>query len=98
MLFSDIGVMTAKLDPRVNMTWMFHLLLALLLGQAPASSCGVADEPEFATSKDHPVQVGGGALTIAARERRYLDALRGPEGQPVQYKRLGTERTADQAT
>ena len=77
---------------------MIPLLLALLLGQAPASSCGVADEPEFATSKDHPVQVGGGALTIAARERRYLDALRGPEGQPVQYKRVGTERTTDQAT
>jgi hypothetical protein len=77
---------------------MVDLLLVLLLGQAPASSCGVADEPEFAITKERPVQVGGGAFTIAARERRYLDALRGPEGQPVQYKRVGTERGADQTT
>ena len=77
---------------------MFDLALVLLLGQVPASSCGVADEAEFATTKEHAVQVGGGAVTVAARERRYLDALRGPEGQPVQYKRLNSERGPDQQT
>ena len=77
---------------------MFVLALVLLLGQVPASSCGVADEAEFATTKEHAVQVGGGAVTVAARERRYLDALRGPEGQPVQYKRLNSERSPDQQT
>ena len=44
--------------------------------QPPASSCAVSDEAEFATTKTHAVQVGGGALYVAARERRYLDALR----------------------
>ena len=29
-------------------------------------------------------------MYVAARERRYLDALRGPAGQPVRYKRTGT--------
>lgn len=64
--------------------------LALLLAQAPASACATADEPEFATTKEHPVQVGGGAIYAAARERRYLDALRGPMGETLQYKRTGS--------
>jgi hypothetical protein len=69
-------------------------LLALALAQAPASACGVSDEAAYATSKDHPVQVGGGAMYVAARERRYLDALRGPMGEAVQYKRTGSLRPA----
>ena len=58
--------------------------------QPPASSCAVSDEAEFATTRTHAVQVGGGALYVAARERRYLDALRGPGGEPIQYKRTGS--------
>lgn len=34
--------------------------------------------------------MGGGALYAAARERRYLDALRGPMGETLQYKRSGS--------
>jgi hypothetical protein len=69
---------------------MIAVLLTVTLGQAPASACGVSDEPAFATTKEHAVQVGGGAMYVAARERRYLDALRGPMGEAVQYKRTGT--------
>lgn len=69
---------------------MIALMLAVALGQAPASACGVSDEPAFATTKDHAVQVGGGAMYVAARERRYLDALRGPMGEVLQYKRTGS--------
>ena len=64
--------------------------LVLLLAQAPASACTAADEPEFAVTKEKPVQVGGGAMFAAARERRYLDALRGPMGETVQYRRTGS--------
>lgn len=64
-------------------------LLVLALTQAPTSSCAVSDEAAFATTKDHAVQVGGGAMYVAARERRYLDALRGPSGEPITYKRIG---------
>ena len=66
----------------------FALILALT--QAPASACPVSDDPAFATTKDHAAQVGGGAMYVAARERRYLDPLRGPMGEAVQYKRLGS--------
>ena len=63
--------------------------LFLLLSQAPASSCGVADEPAFGTALTSAIQVGGGAMYAASRQRRYLDALRGPGGEPLTYKRTG---------
>jgi hypothetical protein len=67
------------------------LLVPLLLAtQAPASSCGVSEDPAFATKKENAAQVGGGAMYAASRERRYLDALRGPAGEPLQYKRRGS--------
>jgi len=69
------------------------LLLILTLAvaaQAPVSSCGVSSDPAFATTKEHAAQVGGGAMYAAAREHRYLDALRGPGGEPIEYKRRGS--------
>jgi hypothetical protein len=61
--------------------------------QPPAATvapCVVSDDPQYGFSKDQPVQVGGSPMFGAARQRRYLDALRGPAGQPVQYKRTGS--------
>jgi len=58
--------------------------------QPPVSSCAVSDDAEFATTKTNAVQVGGGAMYAASRERRYLDALRGPLGEVLQYKRTGS--------
>lgn len=69
---------------------MVAAALVLLLAQPPASACTAADEPEFAVTKEKPVQVGGGAMYAASRERRYLDALRGPLGETVQYRRTGS--------
>jgi hypothetical protein len=65
-------------------------LWLLLFAQAPASSCGVSRDAAFATTREQAVQVGGGAMYAAARERRYLDALRGPGGEPLQYRRRGS--------
>jgi hypothetical protein len=70
---------------------MVALALAVMLSmQAPASSCAVSEDAAFATTKDHAAQVGGGAMYAASRERRYLDALRGPGGEPLQYTRRGS--------
>jgi hypothetical protein len=69
---------------------MLGSVLVVLLAQAPSSACTIADEPEFAVTKDHPVQIGGGAMFAASRERRYLDALRGPMGETLQYRRTGS--------
>ncbi|HEX9369160.1 MAG TPA: hypothetical protein VF921_21195 [Vicinamibacterales bacterium] len=69
---------------------MLVALAIVALVQGPTSSCGVSDDPAFATTRDHAVQVGGGAVSVAARERRYLDALRGPMGEVLQYNRTGS--------
>ena len=65
-------------------------LWLLLSTQTPVSSCGVSEDPAFATTKEQAAQVGGGAAYGPARERRYLDALRGPLGERVEYTRRGS--------
>jgi hypothetical protein len=70
---------------------MLQLAMALFAAiQAPVSSCTVSTDAAFAFTKEHAAQVGGGAMYAAARERRYLDALRGPGGEPIEYKRRGS--------
>jgi Gram-negative bacterial TonB protein C-terminal len=60
---------------------------------APNSSvkppCVVAADEKYAYATEQPVQVGGSPAYGAARQRRYLDALRGPGGETVQYRRVG---------
>ena len=53
------------------------------------SQCDVSDDPDYAYSPKRAVQVGGGPMYLAARQRRFLDALRGPAGGPIKYKRQG---------
>jgi hypothetical protein len=57
--------------------------------------CAVAEDEKYAYMTEQPVQVGGSPVFGAARQRRYLDVLRGLEGQPVQYKRTGQSRAPD---
>ncbi len=82
------------------------LAAAFLPSQQPSSQpqvvdrstvpfCPVSDDPKYGFTQDQPVQVGGGAMFGPARERRYLDALRGPAGERVQYKRTGSTHAND---
>lgn len=57
--------------------------------------CEVAGDPTYGVTPANPVKLGGGAATVAARERRYLDALRGPGGQTIVYKRSGSVQGPD---
>ena len=79
------------------MTTVLAILALLALQQlppAPAQNapppCAVSDDPTYGLTLANPVPIGGGAMYVAARERRYLDALRGPEGQAIQYRRTGS--------
>ena len=75
------------------------LLAGLLHTQASqVPPCPVADNDTYGYTRDQPVQVGGGAMYAAARERRYLDNLRGPEGQLLQYKRRGSGPASTNST
>lgn len=56
---------------------------------APEPLCVVSADAAYARSQDHPAEVGGGAMYAAARQRRFLDALRGPKGDAVRYTRKG---------
>ena len=44
----------------------------------------------YGYGRRNPVRVGGGTQSGAANQRRWLDGLHGPGGQPVRYRRLGS--------
>ena len=78
------------------MTLFVAFVLALFVQQpTPARPsqpppCATAEDPTYGLTPANPVQVGRGAMYVGARERRYMDALRGPEGQAIRYKRVGS--------
>ena len=47
------------------------------------------DSDEYGYGRRNPIRVGGAEAT-AASQHRYLATLRGPAGQPVRYRRLGS--------
>lgn len=61
----------------------------------PATACPVAEDPAYAFTPERAVQVGGGAMFVGSRERRYLEALRGPAGEAIRYKRTGSRPASD---
>lgn len=92
---------------RMPLPLKFGLLLVLLsvtpvaaqtssdaVSQRPL--CPEAPDDQHGYAPDKAIGVGGGPLYGAARQRRYLDTLRGPEGQAVTYKRLGQVRAPDE--
>ncbi|GAA4358270.1 hypothetical protein GCM10023185_23730 [Hymenobacter saemangeumensis] len=50
----------------------------------------VSTDETYGYSPKNPVNVGGVAESGARNQQRYLNALRGPEGQPVTYTRRGS--------
>ena len=51
---------------------------------------GVRPTPAYAVTPEKPVKVGGGFKDGAKHQEAYLNALQGPDGQPVTWKRQGT--------
>jgi hypothetical protein len=79
------------------------LVTSTVLAQQPPAAvggtsqppCPIAEDEKYAFTPEQPVQVGGSPMYGAARQRRYLDALRGPGGERVQYKRRGAHEGPD---
>src|SRR3990170_4000446 len=89
------------------MTSIVPAVVFMLLSQAPAqtapepqtaSKCPVSQDDTYGYTRENPVQIGGGAMYVKAREQRYLDTLRGPEGQSIQYKRVGSSPQSTNST
>jgi hypothetical protein len=68
------------------------ILQARALAQQPpvSSACPVSTDATYGYTITNPVRIGGGAMYVAAREQRYLNALRGPAGQRIVFKRSGS--------
>jgi len=54
------------------------------------SRCAHADDPSYGTIAASPIMVGGGAQYVTDRSVRFMSTLRGPDGEPVHFKRLGS--------
>jgi hypothetical protein len=61
---------------------------------ALASRCPIASVSGYGLSDSTPVKVGLDAATGPARELQYLNALRGPDGQLLRFRRVGTALSA----
>ncbi len=55
-------------------------------------TCPIATDSTYGYTKENAVRVGDGDdfLRGPARERTYLDNLRGPNGEPISYERTGS--------
>jgi hypothetical protein len=56
---------------------------SVMLGAIRVPACQMAADPEYGLVANKAVAIGGGPLYMNARQRRYLDALRGPQGQTL---------------
>lgn len=52
--------------------------------------CVVSTDPAYGTTEANAIQVGGDAFGGPPRERAYLDNLLGPNGETVNYERIGS--------
>ena len=77
----------------IGIALVFSVVCARGADGQPA--CAVSDDAAYAFTKEKPVQVGGMPMFGASRQRRYLDTLRGPDGQPIRYTRAGAVEVGD---
>jgi len=54
------------------------------------SDCLISTDKTYGFTQANPIRVGGDWLKGPARERAYLDNLKGPNGESIQYERLGS--------
>ena len=60
-------------------------------GMTPgASLCRISTDETYGLTPANPIKTGGGGMYMAARQVRYLSALRGPAGEGTHFKRGGS--------
>lgn len=57
---------------------------------APFAVLEVSTDPEYGATQKKPVCVGGTDTKGVRNQQRYLNALRGPQGQEISYRRRGS--------
>jgi hypothetical protein len=56
---------------------------SVALGAIRVPACQTPGDPEYGLAANKAVAIGGGPMFMDARQRRYVGALRGPQGQTV---------------
>jgi len=56
------------------------------LGALPVPPCPSPVDPEYGLVKEKAVAIGGGPVYMAARQRRFIESLRGPAGEAVRVE------------
>jgi hypothetical protein len=51
---------------------------------------GVSTDPTYGVTQKNPICVGGKTDNGALNQQRYLNALRGPKGEEISYRRRGS--------
>jgi hypothetical protein len=73
---------------------VFTQLLSTVVFLVPVSElevgCTTVADPTYGYTQENPIKVGGDAFGGPARERAFLDNLRGPNGEPITYERSGS--------
>lgn len=62
---------------------------------ADAGPCPISSDPTYGYTMENAIRVGGDIFGGPARERAYLDNLRGPDGQTITYHRVGSTGYGD---
>lgn len=59
-------------------------------------SCPTTSDANYGYTAENSIKVGGGIFTGGIpRQRAFLDALRGPQGQSLTYQRVGSVSISD---
>jgi hypothetical protein len=72
---------------------------AAVPGLSRASSrCAISEDPTYGFATTNAIKVGGDSALGPSREVKYLNVLRGPNGESVRFRRLGSLPGADRST
>jgi len=92
-----IAVLGASTGPSAQLNDPTHeTTTAPVPGMTPAASlCRISTDETYGLTLENPVKTGGGDMTMAARQVRFLNALRGPAGEGTHFKRGGSLKGPD---
>jgi len=94
------GLAISKIDDDKD-SWKYkgHLIFEDLIGTIKFintnAECPISTDDTYGYTETNPIQVGGGGFDGPARERAYLDHLRGSNGEELSYKREGSTTSGD---
>ncbi len=72
----------------VLVTWPTPAAAQASTTASPGALCQGSSDPTYGYSQERPIQVGG--VGYPGRQKRYLDALRGPKGETLSFERAGS--------